>query len=382
MKITYVTSINIPSRWAHSMQIIKMAQAFQQIGHEVEMVSCCSLKEWRSGINKALVWDHYGVSTPFRITRIPIYKLSKMKQKQSSGPFSFSRLAAYYAKLKKTDLLFAREYLTPYWSAKMGIPTIAESHSEPDGSFQKRRLFEASKMDSFSRLITISELLAEKYVQAGVPEKKILVEQDGVDLSMFSSINSAEIGKIRGDLLEGRKAVALYAGHLYDYKGIPLILDAAQKLPEISFVLVGGWDKDIERIKRQSLEAGLKNIKLTGFVPQSKIPVYLGAADVLLLPYTGKHFQASTTSPLKLFEYMASGKPIVAAALNNIKNVLVHDKNAVLFEPDNVEEFIERIDNLLSDKQRSSILARQAWEDVQKYDWGKRAQRILRLSGF
>lgn len=381
MKLSYITAGNIPSRWAHSIQVMKMAHAFKQTGHDVEMISSCSIKDWHKDISN-IVWEHYGITTPFRLTRLPLDRLVASEQKKNLGRFSYGYCAALLAKYRKTDVLFARDYLAPYWSSMMGLSTIAETHAEPDNTYRKKKLYEATHMDSFKALITISDLLAEKYVQIGVPEKKILVEQDGVDMSLFSSINEVAVAIVRRELLENRKAVVLYAGHLYDYKGIPLILKIAKELPNISFVLVGGWDSDVKRVRILSEDAGLNNVKLTGFVPQSKIPVYLKAADILLLPYSGKHHQASTTSPLKLFEYMASERPIVASSISNVINVLNHNSNAILCLPDSVESFIDGIRDLHADKDKTRRLAQQALKEVQRYDWRERANRILKFARF
>lgn len=381
MKLAYITAANIPSKWAHSIQVMKMAQAFQQIGNDVELMIACSFKEWRNEVSEE-IWEHYGISARFRLTRLPLKKLVQKEGRRDYGRFSYGYFSALLAKRRRADLVFARNYMAPYWSSRMGIPTIAETHAEPDENYQKKKLYEATKMDSFKALVTISETLAEQYIKAGVPGKKIIVEQDGVDLSVFSSINEKEIEETRAVLLNGRKAVALYAGHLYDYKGIPLILRAAKKLPEVSFALVGGWDKDIERVRRSAADLGLKNLELTGFVPNKNIPVYLKAADVLLLPYSGKHHQASTTSPLKLFEYMAAGRPIVATAIENVVDVLTHNENAFLCSPDNPASFIEGIKSTLLNKNKAVQLVQQAQRDVQRYDWKKRCKRVLEFCGY
>lgn len=381
MRITFITAVNLPSKWAHTIQVMKMAQAFKQIGHNVELITACSFKHWRNDVTES-IWDNYGISTPFMLTRLPLYALVQKEKKHNCGRFSYGYLSAILAKRRKTDLLFARDYLAPYWSAKIGIPTIAETHAEPDKNYQKQKLYVTTKLNTFKALVTISEILAKQYIKAGVPEDKVIVEQDGVDLSAFSSINEEDVRKTKKDLLRKQNAVALYAGHLYDYKGIPLILNVARSFPDVSFVLVGGWNNDIERIRKSILDSGLKNLILTGFVPNKEIPMYLKAADILLLPYSGKHHQASTTSPLKLFEYMAAKRPIVASAIGNVMNVLVHNHNSFLFNPDDEEGFFEGIMSTLSNKNNAVKWAHQAHKDVQRYDWRQRCRRIIEFAGY
>ena len=162
----------------------------------------------------------------------------------------------------------------------------------------------------------------------------------------------------------------------------PLILEAAKKLPQVTFSLVGGWDTDVERVRSAGESLGLKNLFLSGFVKNSEIPIYLLAADVLLLPYDPLHFQAKTTSPLKLFEYMGAGRPIVASSIRNVGQVLTNKKNAILYHPSRKNEFIEGIQYILKNKDEAARLARQAREDSSQYEWKKRCERILQFSGY
>ncbi|MBI5327786.1 MAG: glycosyltransferase [Deltaproteobacteria bacterium] len=361
-----------------------MAQAFQQIGCDVELVVYnSSLGEW---LNRrkllGLIWEQYGISTRFKINILPFSMLVNIEKRRDYGRLSLSWLMAYFAKWKKADVIYARDYLMPYWTAQMGIPTIAETHVEPTDFYQKQKLYEATKLYSFKALVSISGILADQFVEAGVPKRKITVEQDGVDFSAFSFFDNSEILRTKRDLLQQRKAIALYAGHLYDYKGIPLILQAAERFPDISFVLVGGWEEDIRRIKKAADDKGLKNIKLVGFIPNNSVSVYLKAADILLLPYSAEHHQAKTTSPLKLFEYMASGKPIIAAALDNIVTVLTHKRNAFLFNPDDIDSFSDAIKTALTNAAESEMVSKQACFDVKQYDYRERCSRILRFAGF
>ncbi len=376
MKVAYVTAAQIPSRWANSIQVVKMAQAFQQLGHEVDLITAGSLKQWWQG-KKEEIWNHYGISTPFLLTQLPLMPLMKLEKKVDCGRFSYGHIVARWKKHRKIDLVFARNYVAPYWSARLGIPTVAESHADVDDFYQKRKLFEAAKWSSFKALVTISQNLAEDYARAGVPEHKIIVEQDGVDLSIFDNIDCDGVQKLRKTLLKSHRAAVLYAGHLYDYKGIPTILNAAEKLPAVAFVLVGGWEHDVDRVRDQVHNRRLKNVYVKGFVPNREIPAYLKAADILLLPNSANHAQAHTTSPLKLFEYMASGRPIIASEIENVTHVLRHRHNSVLVEPDNPQSMAEGIRTVLNAPCQAQRWAHQAERDVRYYSWPERVKRIV-----
>jgi glycosyltransferase involved in cell wall biosynthesis len=143
------------------------------------------------------------------------------------------------------------------------------------------------------------------------------------------------------------------------------------------FLLVGGLQKDVERSKAECKARSLENVHFTGFVSHHRIPTYLFAGDVLILPNSANHPLSETTSPLKLFEYMASKRPIVASALGNISSVLQHKKNALLAKPDDPQSFITGIKYLFEHPSVATALADRAYEKVQYFDWDERAKRIL-----
>jgi glycosyltransferase involved in cell wall biosynthesis len=124
------------------------------------------------------------------------------------------------------------------------------------------------------------------------------------------------------------------------------------------------------------------NVTMTGFVEHSHIPLYQAAADILLMPY-GRSISASsgqdiaeTINPMKMFEYMASGRAIVSADLPVIREVL-NEKNAVFCEPGNVNGWRFVIESLLADEVHRKALGAQARKDAERYTWTERAGRIL-----
>ena len=115
----------------------------------------------------------------------------------------------------------------------------------------------------------------------------------------------------------------------------------------------------------------------TGFVPPSDIPLYLAAADMLVMPTTPDLAYAAYTSPLKLFEYMASGRPIVASGLASVREVLDDGGNAVLYEADSADGLAEAVGRLVASPTLGRSLAERALQDVARYAWDARARRII-----
>ena len=182
------------------------------------------------------------------------------------------------------------------------------------------------------------------------------------------------------------KKLVIYTGHLYEWKGAALLLKAARNFQfsisnfqkneeDILFVFVGGTNKDVQSFRKQT--KGLNNILCLGHKPHKDIPIYLKAADVLVLP-NGKEEKISElyTSPLKLFEYMAAKRPIIASDLPSIREVL-DDQMAVFFKPDNPDQLAESIKKVIWNNHLAETISAKAFERVGNHTWERRVKKIL-----
>jgi glycosyltransferase involved in cell wall biosynthesis len=226
--------------------------------------------------------------------------------------------------------------------------------------------------------VTINDALAQNYIENGIPEEKILVLPDGVDLERFTPpLTKQQARETIG--LNPELFIASYVGHLYENRGIETIFECAKLLPEVFFHLVGGCEEDVKRRKEEAQSMKLDNVKMEGFVPNSKVPYYLASADVLLMPYSRNCKTANWMSPLKLFEYMAAQKPIIASDLQAIRQVL-NSHNAVLIEPDYANHLANAIVNLKNNPGMMEKIAFLARKDAEKFTWQNRAREILNFS--
>jgi glycosyltransferase involved in cell wall biosynthesis len=375
MQMIYISQGNIPSREANSIQIAKMSQAFASMVDRFELVTQGGLLNFRN--RRAFSFSKwYGLHRPFRIRALPLKLTMRYPLPEFHRNLLFPFLAVLYARLKSPDVIYTRWSLVARLALSFGIPVLWEWHEPLKSKVFRRPPFSNGK---FLGVVTISDTLGTSFVEKnGLPEEKMVVEQDGVDLKNFMPYLEKREARKKIGMPTDRPIIA-YCGHLYDHKGIPVILEIAKKMRHCIFLLVGGLQEDIERRKGQCKAFGLDNFHITGFVLHDRIPNYLFASDVLLLPNSRIHPFSDTTSPLKLFEYMASKRPIVASALTNISSVLKHEKNALLAQPDNPQNFSTHISYLLDHPGVASALADRAFEQVQYYDWNERARRILRF---
>jgi glycosyltransferase involved in cell wall biosynthesis len=142
--------------------------------------------------------------------------------------------------------------------------------------------------------------------------------------------------------------------------------------------MVGGRAEDIGRLK--SIAEGLnllERVRFVGQVANRDVPAYLWAADVLAMPYTSRTPTVRYMSPLKMFEYMAAGRPIVATDFPVVREVLRDGQTALLVQPDSSQALREVLQRALSDPSLQQRLAGAAREAAKAYSWERRAQRIL-----
>jgi glycosyltransferase involved in cell wall biosynthesis len=145
--------------------------------------------------------------------------------------------------------------------------------------------------------------------------------------------------------------------------------------------LIGGFQIDIDKWKRYCKEKLISNTLFQGFINNSDIPKYLKAADVLIMPYqtdiSYNVMDINTTSPMKLFEYMASKRPIVTTNIPTISKVIEHDKSGMLAEPNNIEQLADYTLGLIEDKEKSKRISSNAFKEVRKYEWRERCKKII-----
>jgi len=199
-------------------------------------------------------------------------------------------------------------------------------------------------------------------------------------LSQYGSLPvAAEARRLLG--LENKLTVG-FTGHIYPGRGADLLFELAGRMSDVNFLWVGGTPNEVSYWRKQLVVSGAKNVSMTGFVENSRLPLYQAAADILLMPY-GRSISASSgqdiaevINPMKMFDYMAAGRTIVSADLQVIHEVLNED-NAVFCEPGEVDVWERTLRELLADEPRRKRLGAQARKDAGGYTWISRAKCAL-----
>jgi glycosyltransferase involved in cell wall biosynthesis len=315
------------------------------------------------------------IQTPYRVVHIPTLDVSRMpllgsvSNYISVGFFSiFSTLWLLFS-TGRTVVVISNEAFPLLAATLVRKNTMYEMHDYADRSlWMYRTLFHRAKW-----ILVTNEWKRKKLIlEFRVREEKIMLERNAVDTSAFGSVEKSDARKVLGIPQDAKLAV--YTGHLYEWKGAGTLAEAAIHLPDVTFAFVGGTEADVANFKKEW--GNTPNIQIVGYVPHDQIPLWQAAADVLVLPNSAKEdISVHYTSPMKLFEYMASNRAIVASDLPSIREIVPPDA-AYFAGPDNPESFAEMITKALNDD-RSAARSDRAREIVADFTWQRRASRIL-----
>jgi glycosyltransferase involved in cell wall biosynthesis len=372
MKVYYIAFMRLPTERAHGPAIMRACAAFARAGAEVELV----VPERSDAVGDP--FEYYGISDRFTITRISLpntYRFGKIGFLLYYGMFSLR--AAHYVRqsLRTGDVPYSRDpvelFLLGRALARRGVWEVHLANARWLVRFCARRLG--------CRVVAISEGVKDFWVRQGIPADRFLISPSGVDLGTFAITTSKEDARRALDLPQELPLV-VYTGNFTTMgadKGIGDIIDALSHIPRVTFVGVGGADSDCARYKSRAQERHVADrVILRGHAPQDKLAHYQRAADVLLMPFPDTPHYRTYMSPVKMFEYMASERPIIASDLPSIREVL-NGSNALLVPPNDPEGIARGIQALLSDPSRSKKIANAARADVEAYTWDARAHRIL-----
>ncbi len=371
MRIAYLSSSLVPSRTANSVHVMKMSEAFSKVGHEVLLTARRGGRD--SEDPAGTIWKFYGIEQNFEIY-FSQWRFS------AGGNLWAGWKAAFQALRWQVDIAYGRNLTACVLLTFRGIPVVFEAHSaiQNNGRLYRAAFRRMIRATSFSHLVVITEALAQNYFE-NWPELrgKILVASDGATALPEGVIKTAKLGSRAGRMQVG------YTGHLYEGKGLDLVLNLARICNEFDFHVVGGTEQDVAYWRgRDDLP---ENFFLHGFRPHAEIPSYLLAFDVVLLPnqlevhaHGGTQDIGRWTSPLKLFEYMAAGRAIVCSDIPVLREVAENEINMLLCQHDSVEEWAKAVRRLGASRDFREKLGVEARSQLEsRYTWEIRAQKVL-----
>ena len=367
-KIYYVANARMPNDKAHGIQIAKMCEAF--IEERVNLV----LVVPRRGMSQPLR-KFYDLRVDVSIVRLPainLYNYGRMGYFISSVSFMITSLIFLWWKrfLGEHFIIYTID-LDNYSSSALPLahrPLFTEMHGGKPYSLAQQFLFR-----HLLGVFAINGLIVDEFKQRfSHSNTNYLVEPNGVDLALFTSHDKMEARR-KLNIPQDIKMV-LYTGRFFEWKGLEILLKAAEITQGIEWYIVGGTKEEFYKIVQTSPPSSMH---FMGNQEQVMIPWWLAAADALIVLGTKRDQQSYLyTSPMKLFEYLLSERCIVASNTPAIGQI-VSNEEALLYEPDNAEDFAAKINDavLLTTAMREKIS--KAHKIGETHSWNGRARRIL-----
>ncbi|MDD5290957.1 MAG: glycosyltransferase [Patescibacteria group bacterium] len=373
VKMIYLANARIPTEKAHGRQIMKMGEAFAEAEVELGLIV-----PWRFSKIKASPFSFYGVREKFRITKI--FSLDLVNFGRAGfwiQIISFLAAAKIYLVFRRYDILYTREQLAGLFFKDF----ILELHSLPENISEiHKKIWAKAK-----KLIVLTDFIKNGLIESGISADKILIAPDGVDLKEFDISMTKEQARGKLDLPKGGVILG-YTGSFKTMgmdKGISDILEALKIIlnsrQDILFLAIGGNEADISYYGEMAKNLGVENnIFLIPRVGMKELAVYQKACDILLMPFPYKKHYAFYMSPIKMFEYMASRRPIITSDLPAVRGILNED-NAFFVKPDDPESLAKGIKGVLQNRALADKILKKAYQDVKDYTWEKRAINIIKF---
>jgi hypothetical protein len=379
MKFHYLSPSLIPSLSANSVHVMLQCAALVEEGVNVTLYAKRTLRDedyFREKLSQmyGLQLDHFAINTFYsRISR--------------ANNFQIAMTAVYdLRRMSRDEVVLSRNLYAAFWLAVIKRrPLLFETHQLESGfrKYMQRMIMTRP----WVKTIVISEMLKNILSEYhGIAPTETIVLHDAAP----AGLERADTTRQKQNLLEyipnandSWNGICGYFGHLYAGRGVDIIELMARRRENILFVIFGGTDIDV-RTRRQ-LNRDVNNLYFAGYVPHPVAQKMMRSVDILLMPYQEQvsigvagQDTARWMSPMKMFEYMAAGVPIISSDLPVLREVLRNGENALLVSPKDPAAWSDAVERVLNNNKLAKRLGDAAYNDYSAHHtWRKRAKAII-----
>ncbi len=382
MKIIGITHWRIPSEKTMAPYMMRVMEAFADEGAQVEFWA--PRRRNTHELHKTDPFTYHAIEPNFRMRYLPVIDIMP----QTAGRFGFYLMLGSFVVFVFFRMLFTRGRKNTVFYF-FDLRDAVTAHLLSNKTFCEIHMYYRSSLDAINRrgfkrmsgiIAATKPLRTAIQRDYGVSDKKILHAPCGVNYERFGINTPMRDAREKLGLPQEGKII-LYVGHLFPVKGVDVLFEAHTGLrPGETIYFVGGTDEDIENFKKKWHKAGSpNNVVIAGRKPHQEIPLWLRAADILSIPNTAKEDAGSIeSSPSKLIEYMASGRPIVASDVPGIRDVL--EEGMGYFAPaDNASAIAVAVHEAFDNPQEAQRRVAAARAASKNLSWNGRAKSILQF---
>lgn len=355
-KLLYISGSLLPSKFANSVHVTKMCQALAENDVDVTLIGM-------SGDKKVNVHKYYNVKETFEI------KISKSYRSSLLRFINYNLFC--FKHIRKNEVIYLRYLYSLIWCMILKKNFIVEFHGLPSNKYIERILRKTFKSKHFLAAVFITESLKEAFVEnynLNVDKCKVFPDCADIPDKLSKNLNANEIG---------------YVGHLYEGRGVELIIELAKSLPDSNFHIIGGHEEDVAKYKAISPE----NMIYYGFVKQAELQSLYTKFGIALAPYQHKvgigkkgSDTARWMSPMKIFEYMSYKQAVLLSDLPVLHEIGKHNKELIFCDPENYLDWLGKIQKLQENKDFFNSLRENSHTlFINQYTWSGRAKNILEL---
>lgn len=401
-RMYYLANARMPTEKAHGYHIAQMCQAFEQNGYDLTLYLP---RRINTGALKNIdIGEYYNVHVDYKITKLPCIDLLSFvptglgkitawlnslvfKLQTATFIYSFCFRVIMLSRSKLPDIIYMREVgfakkVLKILPRRLHKKVVIDVHVLSEDKKQLEK--DIAAVRDIALIVAVSEPMRMMFTKYGINENKVMVAHNGLDTEIFGKTYDKKYARDQLDLPQD-KYILSYVGNFITNgkeKGIPEIIKSAKyvlaRYKEVIYYFVGGPLERISVYLDLIRKSDLPEEKFFFIDRQeiSKVPLWLASSDILLMPFPFNTHYAYYMCPLKMFEYMSSGRPIIATNLPSINNILKHNNNALLARPDNIEDLANMQCQLLDDPSFANMIAKQAMKDNEGNSWFGRAKYI------
>lgn len=366
-KIFHISSAIIPSHHTHSYQICKMCEAFADNGLAVELIA--NNKNGKSDDIYAI----YGCKKNFQFRALPFYDWMEY-----FGIEKFFRLRLFVLLCyvffrflfasRKGKIVFTRDHWLAFFVKNIGYTTIFEAH-HPHNSYLYYKILKKVDLIATNSKGTAREFIRREF-------KRVIPAENGVDFEEFDiSIDPVQVRSELG--LPLNKKIICYVGSLYLWKGIDVLVGLSKIIDSGKWLvlIVGGSIQEIKEVKVSNNIMSDAGIRFIPRIEHSSVPKILKACDFLVMPDSGQEKRTMEyTSPVKIFEYFASKKPVLVSDIPSLRNIAT-DREVIFFKQGSAVDLKQKLD--FACQLDNSKITDRAYILAKENTWKKRASKIL-----